>query len=121
MRSTHNVKYYGGIGPVTAFDPLRRQQQLLFPVIDLNLGPRWEGNFGVGFGLTPATDRLLVKLIVGYRLALGSGGHRGYEPCSGRVMLGTCGEGLLRRRESTHLRDITRGHALTSQGFLPRL
>jgi len=47
-------------------------------VIDLNLGPQWECNFGVGFGLTPATDRLLVKLIVGYRFGLGSGGHKGY-------------------------------------------
>jgi hypothetical protein len=45
---------------------------------DPNPGPQWECNFGVGFGLTPATDRLLVQVIVGYRLALGSGGHRGY-------------------------------------------
>jgi len=71
------LEYYGGIGPVTAFDPLRRQQQPLFPVLDLNLGPQWECNFGVGFGLTPATDRLLVKLIVGYRFGLGSGGRKG--------------------------------------------
>ncbi len=120
MRSTHNVKYYGGIGPVTAFDPLRRQQQLLFPVIEINHGPQWECNFGVGFGLTPATDRLMVKLIVGYRLALGSGGHRGYEPCSGRVMLGACGEGSPGEGDRLTC-DITRGHALTSQGFLPRL
>jgi hypothetical protein len=39
-------------------------------VLDLNLGPQWECNVGVGFGLTPATDRLLVKLIVGYRFGL---------------------------------------------------
>jgi hypothetical protein len=37
---TAGVEYYGGIGPVSAFDPLRRQQHLIFPVVDLNLGPR---------------------------------------------------------------------------------
>ena len=72
------LEYYGGLGPVTAFDPLRQQQQQLFPVVDLNLGPQWECNVGVGVGLTPATDRLLVKVIVGYRFGLGSGGHTGY-------------------------------------------
>jgi hypothetical protein len=61
------LEYYGGIGPVTAFDPLRKQQHLVFPVLDLDLGPQWECNFGVGIGLTPETDRLLVKLILGYR------------------------------------------------------
>ena len=61
------LEYDGGIGPVTAFDPLRKQQHLLFPVLDLDLGPQWECNVGVGIGLTPETDRLLVKLILGYR------------------------------------------------------
>lgn len=44
---TAGLEYYGGVGPVTAFDPLRRQQHLIFPVIDLNLGPQWEFNAGV--------------------------------------------------------------------------
>ena len=61
------LEYYGEIGPVTAFDPLRKQQHLLFPVLDVDLGPRWECNVGVGIGLTAETDRLLVKLILGYR------------------------------------------------------
>jgi hypothetical protein len=30
------------------------------------LGPRWEFNLGVGAGLTSATDRLIVKVILGY-------------------------------------------------------
>src|SRR5215471_7351590 len=61
------LEYYGEIGPVKAFDPLRKQQHLLFPVLDLDLGPRWECNVGAGIGLTAETDRLLVKLILGYR------------------------------------------------------
>ena len=31
------------------------------------LGPRWEFNLGVGVGMTPSTDHLLVKMILGYR------------------------------------------------------
>lgn len=61
------VEYYGGLGPVSGFDRLRDQQHQLFPVVDLDLGPRWEFNAGVGVGLTPSTDSLLFKVILGYR------------------------------------------------------
>jgi len=73
-----DLEYYGDLGPLRGFDPPSQQQHLLFPVVDLNLGPQWEYNFGVGFGLTHATDRLLVKLILGYRFDLGSGWTRGH-------------------------------------------
>ena len=63
-------EYYGSLGPVTGFDPLRDQQQQLFPTIDLNLSPKWEFNFGVGVGLTQGTDHLIVKMILGYRFNL---------------------------------------------------
>ena len=42
---------------------------IIIPAIDLNLGPKWEFNFGVGVGLTRTTDHLLVKMIVGYRFS----------------------------------------------------
>lgn len=71
---TAGVEYYGALGPATAFDPLRKQQHMIFPVIDLNLGPQWEFNAGLGFGLTPSTDSLIVKVILGYRF--GSGGRK---------------------------------------------
>lgn len=64
---TLGVEYYGSLGPVTGFDPLNAQQHQLFPALDLNLSPNVELNFGVGVGLTSATDRLLFKLITGYR------------------------------------------------------
>ena len=60
------LEYYGAYGPVTGFDPLRDQQQIL-PAVDLNLGQNWESNLGVGVGMTQATDHLLVKMTVGYR------------------------------------------------------
>jgi len=61
------IEYYGAFGPLKRFDRPKDQEHLLFSVIDLDLGPEWEFNCGVGFGLTPATDRLLVKMILGYR------------------------------------------------------
>ncbi len=64
---TLGVEYYGAVGPLDRIDPVRDQQHLIFPVVDLNLGPRWEFNAGVGFGLTRSTDTYLLKMILGYR------------------------------------------------------
>jgi hypothetical protein len=63
------LEYYGAYGPVTGFDPLRDQQQQLFPSIDVDFGPQWEFNFGVGVGATRSTDHLIVKCIVGRRFS----------------------------------------------------
>ena len=67
------LEYYGALGRVTHFDRGRDQQHQIFPVIDLDLGPRWEFNAGIGFGLTPSTDRVIIKMILGYRFEWGSG------------------------------------------------
>jgi hypothetical protein len=61
-------EYYGALGPITGFDPLHDQQHQIFPVIDLNVSPKWEFNFGVGVGLTAGTEHLIIKAIIGYRL-----------------------------------------------------
>jgi len=61
------VEYYGGLGPIGHFERGSEQTHQIFPVIDLNVSPDWEINFGVGFGLTKATDDLIVKMILGYR------------------------------------------------------
>jgi hypothetical protein len=61
------VEYYGAYGPVTGFDPLRDQEQQILPAVDIDFGKKWEFNFGVGVGVTQATDHLLVKAILGYR------------------------------------------------------
>jgi hypothetical protein len=65
------LEYYGSLGPVTGFDPLREQQQQIVPAIDLNLSPNWEFNFGVGVGVTHSTDHLIVKMIIGRRFDFG--------------------------------------------------
>ena len=61
------LEYYGSLGPVTGFDPLRDQEQQIVPSIDVDFGPQWEFNFGVGVGITQATDHILIKAIVGRR------------------------------------------------------
>jgi hypothetical protein len=66
-RVAAGLEYYGDIGPIDRIDRPRDQQHLVFSVVDIDLGPRWELNVGVGAGLTGATDRLIVKMILGYR------------------------------------------------------
>jgi hypothetical protein len=61
------VEYYADLGEIGHFASASQQQQQLFPTLDLNFSPDWEFNFGVGFGLTPGTDGLVVKLILGRR------------------------------------------------------
>ena len=73
------LEYYGGFGPVNDFAPLDRSAQQIFPAINLDFGADWEFNLGVGVGLTPATDRLLVKMILGRRL----GRERSPQPGAG--------------------------------------
>jgi hypothetical protein len=44
---------------------LTDQQHTLFAVTDFRLG-LFGVNFGIGYGLTPGSDRFVVKTIVGY-------------------------------------------------------
>ena len=61
------IEYYGAYGPIGNFLPASQKQQQLYAVVDLNVDPRWEMNFGVGFGLTRATDGVIIKMILGRR------------------------------------------------------
>jgi hypothetical protein len=65
------IEYYGSLGPVGQFDAFRDQSQQILPSIDLNLGEEWEFNFGIGVGVTQATDHLIVKMIIGRRFSFG--------------------------------------------------
>jgi len=70
-RVTGGIEYYGSLGPVRGFDPIGDQQQQFIPNVDVDFGPNWEFNFGVGVGVTHGTDHLLVKMIIGRRLNWG--------------------------------------------------
>lgn len=61
-------EYYGSIGQLTHFSPLKQQQHQVFLAADANLSPDWELNFGYGHAFTKNADNSILKLIVGYRL-----------------------------------------------------
>jgi hypothetical protein len=61
------IEYYGGYGAITGFLPHDQQQHQLFGSIDLDFGPEWEFNSGLGWSLNEATDRLIIKFILGRR------------------------------------------------------
>lgn len=65
------LEYYGGFGPLSHLEPWREGAQQLFPAVNIDFGPEWEFNAGIGIGLTDAAEPLIFKVIVGRRF-----GHR---------------------------------------------
>lgn len=63
-------EYYGSFGPLQHFSPYQSQQHQLFGCVNLNFGPAWEFNLGLGEGFTRATDHLIAKMILGRRVGL---------------------------------------------------
>src|ERR1700679_1425063 len=61
------IEYYADYGRLDHFAATRDQQRQIFVVTDLNVSPLWEINIGIGMGTTAATDRLIVKAILGRR------------------------------------------------------
>ena len=62
------IEYYGSLGAVNAFETLAGQNHAVFASLDLLNNKKWEFNTGAGFGLTPATDGFIFKIIVGRRI-----------------------------------------------------
>jgi hypothetical protein len=65
------IEYYADYGQIGDFDSLHNQQQQIFVVTDLNVSPKWEINIGAGIGPTAATDRWIVKGILGRHFSWG--------------------------------------------------
>jgi len=59
------AEYYASFDRVDSWGKFGDQQHQLFPSIDIDIAPKWEFNFGVGFGLTHSSDHLIVKMILG--------------------------------------------------------
>jgi hypothetical protein len=60
-RLSPGLEFYGGIGLIDEPTPGAKQQHYLCPVIRGELPHGLEYNFGVGFGLTRGSDRLIFK------------------------------------------------------------
>lgn len=66
------LEYYANFGKIGNFAKLDDQQHALFAVTDFKLGV-FDVNFGVGYGLTRASDRFVLKTIVGYAFPVPGG------------------------------------------------
>src|SRR6266849_2811750 len=66
------LEYYADFGEIGNFLKPADQQHTLFAVTDFKLGVL-DVNFGVGYGLTPGSDRFVVKSIVGYAFPVPGG------------------------------------------------
>lgn len=73
------LEHYADLGEIGNFKKLSDQQHTLFAVTDFKLGV-FGVNFGVGYGLTPASDRLVIKTIVGYAFPVPDGKSGGSDP-----------------------------------------
>jgi hypothetical protein len=62
------VEYYGATGTIKRLDPISDQEHQLYGAVNLDLGPAWEFNFGVGTALTAGGDKSIVKMILGRRV-----------------------------------------------------
>jgi hypothetical protein len=58
------LEYYTDLGPLRNSSSFNEQQHNLYAVVDFKIG-RFDVNAGVGYGLTPGSDRLMYKMIIG--------------------------------------------------------
>jgi len=61
------LEYYGSTGPFLHYDSFQQQEHQLFAATDLDFNPNWEFNAGIGYGFTQATDKCIIKMILGRR------------------------------------------------------
>lgn len=60
------LEYYSNYGAIDSPAPAAAQQQVLFAVMDTRLGRNLDWQTGVGFGMTHASDAVVVKSILTY-------------------------------------------------------
>ena len=75
------LEYYADLGKIGDFPKLADQRHTLFAVTDFKLGV-FDVDFGVGYGLTPQSDRWVVKTIIGYAFPVPGGKASESEPGS---------------------------------------
>jgi len=72
------LEYYADFGEIGNFAKLADQQHTVIAVTDFKLGV-FDVNFGIGYGLTPASDRWVIKSIVGYAFPVPGSNSSGSE------------------------------------------
>ncbi len=78
------IEYYADFGKIGDFSRLPDQQHSLFAVTDFKVGVM-DVDLGVGYGLTPGSDRWVLKMILGYAFPVPGGNPDAGERASGPV------------------------------------
>ncbi len=58
------LEFYGKMGEISDFKPENEQRHYIFPTLNFFIGKRLQWHFGVGFGLTEASDKITFKSIL---------------------------------------------------------
>src|SRR5260370_5530287 len=64
------VEDYTDLGPLQSWLPFNEEQHDIYAVVDFKIG-RFDVNAGGGYGLTPCSDPLMEKMIIGTDLTEG--------------------------------------------------
>jgi hypothetical protein len=79
------LEYYADFGKISDFLPLNEQSHQLFAVTDFKVSAI-DVELGAGYGLTPGSDRFVVKAILGYAFPVpGKGNDTGRQTSSMRM------------------------------------
>ena len=108
------IEYYTGLGPLQNILSFNDQQHNIYAVTDFKIG-RWDVNAGVGYGLTQASDRWMVKMIIGTELNEGTPEKSSSGPKLMRRSAGAMGSLPAKRGEHK------RGHAAVRTSRMVRL
>jgi hypothetical protein len=74
------VEFFGGIGQIRDVDPSAAQEHYVFPMLYGRLFRNFRFGLGPGFGLTRASDPVILKLHVEYEFTMPFGGRAGPRP-----------------------------------------
>lgn len=66
------IEYYSDLGPIGDIPSISKQSHQLFGVVDFKVG-EINVDFGVGYGVTPDSDRLVAKMILEYAFPVPGG------------------------------------------------
>jgi hypothetical protein len=62
------LEYYGNLNALNTFKNVVEQKHTLFLVADLHIDPDWVINMGPGIGLNDASNKIVIKSMLGKRL-----------------------------------------------------
>ena len=81
------LEYYADFGRIGDFLPLQQQSQQLFAVTDFKINAV-DVELGVGYGFTPGSDGLVVKVIIGYAFPVPGKSDDGAAATSAPLVMG---------------------------------